>query len=73
MVLLVHGATGGWDELLIALVAFAVMWIAVKLAGRKPAADDEDEEEEQDASATDDAAVELAEEERARPPATPRA
>ena len=40
--LFVHGAAGGWDELIIAAVAFAVLWLAVKLAGRKPAeADDE--------------------------------
>jgi hypothetical protein len=43
MILLLHGEAGGWDELLIAVVAFAVLWIAVKLAGRKPAAEDEDE------------------------------
>ena len=42
MMLFVHGAAGGWDELIIAAVAFAVLWLAVKLAGRKPAeADDE--------------------------------
>ena len=41
MTLFLHGETGGWDELLIAVVAFGVLWIAVKLAGRKPAADDE--------------------------------
>jgi hypothetical protein len=39
--LLLHGETGGWDELLIAIVAFGVLWIAVKLAGRKPATEDE--------------------------------
>jgi len=39
------GEAGGWDELLIALVAFGVLWIAVKLAGRKPAAEDENEDE----------------------------
>ena len=44
MTLLLHGEAGGWDELLIALVAFGVMWIAVKLAGRKSAADDEEPE-----------------------------
>lgn len=43
MLVLLHGVAGGWDELLIALVAFAVLWVAVKLAGRK-AADDEDED-----------------------------
>jgi hypothetical protein len=44
MILLLHGENGGWDELLIAVVAFGVLWVAVKLAGRKPAdADDEAE------------------------------
>jgi hypothetical protein len=46
MTLLLHGEAGGWDELAIALVAFGVMWIAVKLAGRKPAPDDEEELED---------------------------
>jgi hypothetical protein len=45
VILFVHGAAGGWDELIIAAVAFAVLWIAVKLAGRKPAeGGDEDAE-----------------------------
>jgi hypothetical protein len=45
MLLLLHGEAGGWDELLIAVVAFAVMWLAVKLAGRKPAEEESDETE----------------------------
>jgi hypothetical protein len=44
MVVLLHGAAGGWDEVAIAVAAFAVLWVAVKLAGRKPASDDEDED-----------------------------
>jgi len=44
MFVLLHGAAGGWDELAIAVAAFAVLWVAVKLAGRKPASDDDDEE-----------------------------
>jgi hypothetical protein len=44
MLLLLHGAAGGFDELAIAAVALAVLWIAVKLAGRKPATDDQAEE-----------------------------
>jgi hypothetical protein len=44
MVLFLHGASGGWDELAIAVVALAVLWIAVKLAGRKPAQDDDEED-----------------------------
>jgi len=44
MVVVLHGAVGGWDELAIAVAAFVVLWIAVKVAGRKPANDDEDEE-----------------------------
>jgi hypothetical protein len=43
MTLLLHGVAGGWDELLIALVAVGVLWIAVKLAGRRSAAEDEDD------------------------------
>jgi hypothetical protein len=43
MILLLHGAAGGWDELLIAAVAFGVLWFAVKLAGRKPAQDDDED------------------------------
>ena len=50
MVVLLHGAAGGWDELAIAVAAFVVLWIAVKVASRK-SADDDDEDE---ALATDD-------------------
>jgi hypothetical protein len=42
MTLLLNGAAGGWDELAIALIAVGVIWVAVKLAGRKPAAEDGD-------------------------------
>jgi hypothetical protein len=42
MIVLLNGATGGWDELAIALVAIAVLWLAVKLAGRKQADQDDD-------------------------------
>ena len=42
MVLLLHGEAGCLDELIIAVVAIGVLWVAVKLAGRKPA--DEDSE-----------------------------
>jgi cell division septation protein DedD len=45
MILAIHGVAGGWDELAIALVAFGVMWVAVKLAGRKAQDDDDDEDE----------------------------
>ena len=45
MLVLLHGAAGGWDEIAIAVAALAVLWVAVKLAGRKgPNDDDEDEE-----------------------------
>jgi hypothetical protein len=44
MVLLLHGAAGGLDELIIAAVALVVLWVAVKLAGRKPASDDQGDE-----------------------------
>ena len=43
MLLFLHGEAGGWDELAIAVAAFAVLWVAVKLAGRKSADDDDDE------------------------------
>jgi hypothetical protein len=45
MLLLLHGAAGGWDEIAIAVAAFVVLWIAVKLAGRKPANDDDEDED----------------------------
>ena len=34
--LVLHGEAGGFDEVLIAVVAVGVLWVAVKLAGRKP-------------------------------------
>jgi hypothetical protein len=40
--LLLHGELGGWDELIIAAAAFVVLWVAVKLAGRKPVVDEEE-------------------------------
>lgn len=54
--LLVH-AGGGWDELAIALVAFAVLWVAVKLAGRKSAADSEEVASAAEEHQTDPSAV----------------
>lgn len=44
MVVVLHGVAGGWDELAIAVAAFVVLWVAVKIAGRKPAAEDENEQ-----------------------------
>jgi hypothetical protein len=44
MVVLLHGVAGGWDELAIAVVALVVLWVAVKLAGRKPATEAEEDE-----------------------------
>jgi type III secretory pathway component EscV len=61
MLIVLHGVAGGFDELIIAVVAVGVLWLAVKLAGRKSADDDEDENEEAEAEQT----------EAARPPATP--
>jgi hypothetical protein len=49
MLMLFHGVAGGWDELAIALVAFGVLWVAVKLAGRKSAGDDDEAEDEAEA------------------------
>ena len=45
MVVVLHGALGGWDEFAIAIAAFVVLWVAVKLAGRKPASDDDEDDE----------------------------
>lgn len=66
MVLFVHGAAGGWDEVIIAAAAFGVLWFAVKLAGRKPAQDDDEDAE------TEEAAAEAANQDRdpAQPPAS---
>jgi hypothetical protein len=44
MVVLLHGAVGGWDEVAIAVAAFVVLWVAVKVAGRKPAGEHDDHE-----------------------------
>lgn len=46
MLILFHGVAGGWDELAIAVAALAVLWIAVKLAGRKSAGDADDEDQD---------------------------
>ena len=70
MALLLHGEAGGWDELLIALVAFGVMWIAVKLAGRKSAADDEDEDESVVAPHAANAELDQEHQDPVPPPAT---
>ena len=70
MTLLLHGEAGGWDELLIALVAFGVMWIAVKLAGRKPAADDEGEDESVVAPGAASAELDQEHQDAVPPPAT---
>lgn len=43
LLLVLNGATGAWDELAIALVALGVLWLGVKLAGRKQAAQDDDD------------------------------
>jgi hypothetical protein len=67
MLVLLHGVAGGWDELLIALVALGVLWFAVKLAGRKPA------DEPDDDAVVEEAAITADSEERAgpaQPPAT---
>jgi hypothetical protein len=52
MVVLLHGDVGGWDEVAIAVAAFAVLWLAIKLAGRKPASDEEGGDEDADADST---------------------
>jgi hypothetical protein len=62
--LLLNGAAGAWDELAIALIAFGVLWVAVKLVGRRPTGQDED-------AALDELAVGEEHEESANPPAKP--
>ena len=47
-----HGEAGGWDELLIAAVALGVLWVAVKLAGRK-SGDDEPSSEQSEPEASE--------------------
>jgi len=65
MIVLLNGAAGGWDELAIAVVALGVLWLAVKLAGRKrPGSDDED-------AALDELAAQEEHPNPAHPPATP--
>jgi len=46
MIVLLNGATGGWDELAIAVVALGVLWLAVKLAGRKSSDNDKADQKE---------------------------
>jgi divalent metal cation (Fe/Co/Zn/Cd) transporter len=65
MVLLAHGALGGWDELAVVVIGFVVLWVAVKLAGRKPATTD-------DAAPPDDLAEATVEEPETVPSAAPR-
>ena len=45
MPILLHGVAGGLDELVIAVVAVGVLWLAVKFAGRKPAGEEDEEAE----------------------------
>jgi hypothetical protein len=73
MILAIHGVAGGWDELAIAVVAFGVMWVAVKLAGRKAHDDDEDDEKDDDEQAAALAADPAQEHKDPVPPATPLA
>jgi hypothetical protein len=63
MTLLLNGAAGGWDELAIAVVALGVLWLAVKLAGRK--------KPDQDDDAADQLAAEEEHQDPAHPPARP--
>ncbi|MBV9358475.1 MAG: hypothetical protein JO023_23440 [Chloroflexi bacterium] len=65
MVLLAHGALGGWDELAVVVVGFVVLWVAVKLAGRKPAGAD-------DAATADDVDATTVEEPESVSSAVPR-
>ena len=71
MFLLLHGAAGGWDELIIAVAAFGVLWIAVKLAGRKSAGEQDGEVSEEAVSEQREEATDVAEDRQgpAKPPA----
>jgi hypothetical protein len=69
MVLLFHGEAGGWDELIIALAAFGILWLAVKLAGRKPV--EEEAAARPEEGQPEDTAASEESEKTARPPATP--
>ena len=40
---LLHGATGFVDELVIVVAAFLVLWLAIRLSGRKTEEEPEDE------------------------------
>jgi hypothetical protein len=60
MLLFLHGEAGGWDELAIAVIALAVLWVAVKLAGRKSADGDEDSELDEEERAQAEAAYNAA-------------
>jgi hypothetical protein len=71
MVLLFHGESGGWDELIIALAAFGVLWLAVKLAGRKPVEEEGAKPESGQPEDAEDLEGSEQSEEAARPPATP--
>ena len=51
---LLHGAGGGFDELAIVVVALAVVWLAVRLAGRRPADGTEPAESEEARAANDE-------------------
>ena len=62
--LLLNGAAGGWDELAIAVVAVVVLWVAVRLAGRKSAGED-------DNAGLDEIAVDDKQKDPANPPAKP--
>jgi hypothetical protein len=70
MLLAVHGIAGGWDELAIAVVGLAVMWFAIKMAGRKRADDDDEDGDALDPEDAPAGATAIAEESRdpVRPP-----
>ena len=42
MIILFAHAGGGWDELLLAVIAFGVLWVAVRLASRKSLSEDDE-------------------------------
>ena len=64
LLILFHGVTGGFDELIIAVAAIGILWLAIKFAGRKPA--DEESDAEADDVAEAPAAAQINEQDEAR-------
>ncbi len=44
--MILHGATGAWDELIVLAIALGTLFVVMRLAGRGSSASDETDEEE---------------------------